>query len=142
VVASELGAEVDELLDANAAFYAAFEAKDLDAMSRLWERSSRVQCTHPGWATLHGWPSVQAAFYALFSGGGTFQFVLTEAVPAVQGEAGWVTVVEDLLADQAGSTVAALNLFARDPHGRWRMVAHHGSAVHSPPARLVPREGA
>ncbi|MDQ4098748.1 MAG: DUF4440 domain-containing protein, partial [Actinomycetota bacterium] len=24
-------------------------------MSRVWEHSERVVCTHPGWATLRGW---------------------------------------------------------------------------------------
>ena len=39
---------------ANRAFYDAFEARDLDAMSDVWEHADRVSCTHPGWRTLHG----------------------------------------------------------------------------------------
>ena len=37
---------------ANAAFYEAFEARDMDAMSEVWEHSDRVVCTHPGWQAL------------------------------------------------------------------------------------------
>ncbi len=138
----ETGADEDlaSLLAANQAFYTAFETRDLDAMSAVWERSGRATCTHPGWATLRGWPHVQASFFALFGGPSTLQFVLTEAKAHVHGDAGWVTVDEDLLGDQHGATVAALNLFARDPHGCWRMVAHHGSPVNGPPPRIVRRD--
>jgi ketosteroid isomerase-like protein len=138
----ETGADEDlaSLLAANQAFYTAFETRDLDAMSDVWERSSRATCTHPGWATLRGWPHVQASFFALFGGSSSLQFVLTEAQAHVHGDTGWVTVDEDLLGDQHGATVAALNLFARDRHGRWRMVAHHGSSVNGPPPRIVRRD--
>ena len=43
------------VLEANRAFYAAFEARDIDAMSDVWEHSDRSACTHPGWPTLRGW---------------------------------------------------------------------------------------
>ena len=138
----ETGADEDlaSLLAANQAFYTAFETRDLDAMSAVWERSGRATCTHPGWATLRGWPHVQASFFALFGGSSSLQFVLTETQAHVHGDTGWVTVDEDLLGDQHGATVAALNLFTRDPHGRWRIVAHHGSPVNGPPPRIVRRD--
>lgn len=34
------------VLAANQAFYDAFEARDFDALSDLWERSERISCTH------------------------------------------------------------------------------------------------
>ena len=37
---------------ANATFYAAHEARDLDAMSAVWEHSPRAVCIHPGWPIL------------------------------------------------------------------------------------------
>jgi len=139
-VEADADQDLASLLAANEAFYAAFETGDLDAMSALWERSARATCTHPGWATLRGWAHVQASFFALFGRQTALQFVLTEAQAHVHGDTGWVTVDEDLLGDQHGATVAALNLFARDAHGRWRMVAHHGSPVNGPPPRIVRRE--
>ena len=48
-------ADLEAVLEANQAFYEAFEARDIDAMSELWEHTDRVVCTHPGWATLRGW---------------------------------------------------------------------------------------
>ena len=117
---------------ANRAFYEAFEARDLDAMSSLWEHTDRVLCTHPGWATLRGWGPVAASFFALFQSSQSLQFVLTEERVHVEGDVAWVAVDENLLGDQGGSTVAALNVLVRDAGtGQWLVVAHHGSVVSS-----------
>ncbi len=98
-------------------------------MSAVWEHSDRAACTHPGWATLRGWAPIVSSFAALFRSTQTLQFVLTEARATVDGDTGWVTVDENLLGDQGGATVAALNLFTRTPDGGWRLVVHHGSPV-------------
>ena len=100
-------------------------------MSDLWDHSESALCTHPGWATLHGWGPIVASFTALFRNAQALQFVLTQAQPVVNGGTGWVSVDENLLGDQGGATVAALNLFVWEGGG-WRLVAHHGSAVHAP----------
>ena len=113
---------------ANRAFYDAFEARDLDAMSDVWVHDDRVACTHPGWRTLHGWGAVSGSWFALFGGPSPLQFILTEEVVCVAGDAAWVTVDENLISADGGGTVAAMNLFLRDG-ARWRLVAHHGSAV-------------
>ena len=119
-----------EVRKANRAFYEAFEARDLDAMSSIWERSDRALCTHPGWATLQGWAAVASSFFALFQNAQSLQFILTEERIQVQDGVAWVAVDENLLGDQGGSTVAAVNVFVRDEgSGRWHMVCHHGSLV-------------
>ena len=122
---------------ANRAFYDAFEARDLDAMASLWERSERALCTHPGWATLQGWGSVASSFFALFQSAQSLQFILTQERINVQDGVAWVAVDENLLGDQGGSTVAAVNVFVRDASGQWRLVCHHGSVVSS----TTPSEG-
>lgn len=117
------------MLAANEAFYAAFERRDLDAMSDLWERSERAVCTHPGWATLRGWGPIASSFMALFHNSQSLQFILTECRAQVEGDVAWVSVDENLLGDQGGATVAALNVFVRGGDDRWRIVGHHGSPV-------------
>ncbi|MDQ1397125.1 MAG: hypothetical protein QOG64_2384 [Acidimicrobiaceae bacterium] len=118
---------------ANQAYYDAFEERDLDAMSALWERSDRATCTHPGWVTLRSWGKVAASFFALFSNSQHLQFVLTQEHVEVQGDTAWVSVDENLLGDQGGATVAGLNVFVLDrDSGAWRLVAHHGSVVSVP----------
>lgn len=96
-------------------------------MSELWEHSDRVVCTHPGWQVLRGWGSVGASWVALFQGP-SLQFILTNERLEVEGDTAWVTVDENIIGDQQGATVNALNLFVRGDDG-WRMVAHHGSSV-------------
>jgi ketosteroid isomerase-like protein len=121
-------ADAGAVSEANQAFYEAFEAADLDAMSDLWEHSDRVSCVHPGWTSLQGWGPVAASWAALFQGPQRLQFILTNERVQVDGDTGWVTVDENIIGAEAGATVAALNVFVRGGAG-WRMVAHHGSAV-------------
>jgi ketosteroid isomerase-like protein len=133
--------DADAVQAAHRAFYDAFEARDLDAMSSLWEHSDRVVCTHPGWRTLRGWGAVSGSWFALFGGPEPLQFILTDEVVAVEGDTAWVTVDENLISSGIpgpggspgiGATVAALNLFRRHPGpdgDRWLLVAHHGSPV-------------
>jgi ketosteroid isomerase-like protein len=119
----------EAVLAANHAFYEAFEACDLDAMSDVWEHSDRAVCTHPGWSTLHGWAGIAASWFALFRNGQSLQFIVTDERVEVLGDAAWVTCDENLLGDGGGGgTVAATNLFVR-ANGGWRMVGHHGSNV-------------
>lgn len=113
---------------ANAAFYAAFEARDLDAMSDVWEHTDRVTCVHPGWPILSGWASVAASWYALFDGPQRLQFIVTDEHVHVVGDSAWVTCNENLLEGGGTQAVAATNVFV-GTEGRWRMVHHHGSPV-------------
>jgi ketosteroid isomerase-like protein len=115
---------------ANDAYYAAFEARDLDAMSGCWEHSDRIHCVHPGWHVLRGWGAVAGSWFALFGGPQQLQFILTNEAINVQGDIAWVSVDENLLdGDQVAGTVTALNLFARTDAGEWKLIAHHGSPV-------------
>jgi hypothetical protein len=112
---------------ANQTFYDAFEGQDLDAMSELWEHSDRVLCTHPGWTVLRGWGAVGGSWMALFQGP-ALQFILTNQRVDIAGDTAWVSLDENIIGAQQGTTVNALNLFVRSGE-RWEMVAHHGSGV-------------
>ena len=102
-------------------------------MSDVWEHSDRALCTHPGWPTRRGWAAISASFYSLFRGGSAMQFVLTNEQAEVVGEAAWVSVDENLLGDQGGATLAAINVFVQSEGGTgWRMVCHAGSVVSFP----------
>ena len=128
---------------ANAAFYAALETCDLDAMSDVWEHSDRVTVTHPGWPTIRGWAKVSASWSAIFRNTGYIQFVLTDEEVNLHGDTAWVTLDENIiqsvddesvaegdLAPLAGARATAINVFVRDSSGkRWAMVAHHSAPV-------------
>jgi ketosteroid isomerase-like protein len=125
----------DDVLEANRAFYAAFEARDLDAMEQVWERSDRATVTHPGWPTLRSWPAVAESWRRIFDHTPYIQFFLTDEEVVVAGDAAWVTLYENILQEVQGrqqtlgdARVAATNVFVR-AGGHWRMVVHHGSPV-------------
>lgn len=121
--------DVEAVTAANAAFYEAFESRDLDRMSEVWEHSDRVTCVHPGWHVLRGWGAVAGSWFALFGGPQRLQFILTNQVVEVEGDTGWVTVDENLLdGDEIGGTVTAINVYVRG-QGGWLLVSHHGSPV-------------
>jgi ketosteroid isomerase-like protein len=128
----QLSEDERAVLAANRAFYAAFEARDLDAMSDLWEHSDRSACVHPGWTLLRGWAAVGASWMALFQGPQQQQFLLADEHVTVVGDAAWVTVDENILFPDGTATVCALNLFVRSPAG-WRVIGHHGAIVEPRP---------
>lgn len=124
--------DVDAVAEVNAAFYAAFEARDLDAMAEVWERTDRAVCTHPGWPTLHGWARVATSWDAIFRNTPGIQFVLTDEQVTVEGDTAWVSVTENILQGESlhASSAAALNVFVRrGSEAPWRLVVHHGSPV-------------
>jgi ketosteroid isomerase-like protein len=137
----------EEVAEANLAFYSAFEARDLAAMGDVWERSTRVAVTHPGWPTLRGFEQVLSSWRAIFANTPYIQFFLTEEEIAVSGDVAWVTLHENILQEMVrpgrseGSLgegrVAATNVFVRRD-GRWLMVLHHGSSVAAPGPGVAP----
>ena len=127
-VASVQSLDEVAVLEANRGFYDAFEQRDLDAMSDIWEHSDRVACVHPGWAILRGWASVSASWFALFDGPQRLQFIVTDERVEVVGDLAWVTCNENLLDTGATQAVAATNVFTRGDES-WRLVHHHGSPV-------------
>jgi uncharacterized protein (TIGR02246 family) len=125
----------EQVESANRAFYAAFEARDLEAMAEVWEQSDRATVTHPGWVTLRGWAEVARSWEGIFANTPYIQFFLTEEEIRVEGDVAWVTLFENILQEvgRGGPNlsdvrVAATNLFVRQA-GQWRMVLHHGSPV-------------
>ena len=128
---------------ANAAFYAALETGDLDAMSDVWEHSDRIVVTHPGWPMLRGWARVAGSWDAIFRNTGYIQFVLTDEEVNLHDDTAWVTLDENIiqsvddelvaegdLAPLAGARATAINVFVREsPDGGWAMVAHHSAPV-------------
>ncbi|MGH8993499.1 MAG: nuclear transport factor 2 family protein [Acidimicrobiia bacterium] len=125
----------EDVLEANRAFYAAFEARDLEAMGAVWEQSDRATVTHPGWPTLRSWPAVAESWRRIFEHTPYIQFFLTDEEVVVEGDAAWVTLYENILQEVEGrqqtlgdARIAATNVFFRVDRS-WRMVVHHGSPV-------------
>jgi len=118
---------------ANAEFYAAFEAVDIDRMHAVWDDEEDVTCVHPGWPMLRGRGRVMRSWALIFANTPYIQFFLTDVQVSVHGDTAVVTCTENVLTEVSESTrgagaVVATNVLVRRPDG-WRVQVHHGSPV-------------
>ena len=114
----------DDVLAANAAFYAAFNERDLDAMDALWARSLPVACTHPNRNALTGRDEVMTSWRSILENPEQPRIFASAESAYVLGDVAYV-ICRELV---SGSPLAATNLFARED-GDWRLVHHHSSPV-------------
>ena len=125
----------DAVLQANAAFYRAFESLELKRMEALWLRAPYVKCVHPGWGLLVGWGPVMESWQRIFANTVRMQFTLSHVHVEIVERLAWVVLREHVESEQRDGQVAtqvqATNIFER-PEGRWLLVHHHGSPVYAP----------
>ena len=115
--------------DAEAQFYEALQAGDLERLMSVWADDDEIVCVHPGGGRLVGAAQIRESFEAIFANGGVpaqpekihrLQ-TLTSAVHhlveriAVQGPEG-----------EQQAWVLATNVYLKTAEG-WRLVAHHAS---------------
>ena len=122
--------------DAEAAFYEALEAGELEAMMEVWAEDEEVVCVHPGGARLAGYDQVRESWAQILGSGQRLkvhvsnQVVLSGMMLAIH------SVHENILVQgesRSRPPVAVTNVYLRTGNG-WRMILHHGS-----PAPQVPR---
>ena len=123
---------LEDVEQANASFYQAFETLDLARMDLVWAHGPHVKCVHPGWPILIGWEAVRASWEAIFQNTEEMRFTLSDVRAAAGGDLAWVTCTENIFSEVQGrlavTSVLATNLFERGADG-WRMVHHHASHV-------------
>ncbi len=122
------GSAAMDVLEANSAFYAAFAARDVEAMDALWARQAPVACAHPGWDALRGRDEVMESWRAILLGGAP-QIACTRASAQVLGDVAYVVCHEQV----AGGLLVATNVFVRED-GEWRICHHHAGALARAPA--------
>lgn len=132
----------DSILEANRAFYRAFESLDADRMGEVWLRDQRIVCIHPGWPRLIGWGPIMNSWARIFEDAFEMRFELDDPQVMASGDLAVVVVEENLTQSGYDGTtctrVLATNVFER-AQGRWWMVSHHGSPVLAPPDSEEPR---
>lgn len=124
--------DLEEVEQANALFYRAFETLDLGQMEAVWSHGEHVKCVHPGWPLLIGWDAVRSSWEAIFESAAEMRFTISAVLVEVAGDLAWVTCTENILSEIRGrvtvTSVLATNVFERGPAG-WRLVHHHASHV-------------
>lgn len=128
---------------AESAFYAAFEARSLDAMMAVWGSDDRIACIHPLAAPLNGRTAVAAGWRSMFEAAGQFR-VQVELAHEIREAGQVIRIVREYLAigQETGPRppILATNVYRKEADG-WRMVLHHASPLQvgsTPPARTPP----
>jgi ketosteroid isomerase-like protein len=128
---------------AEAAFYSAFETRNLEAMMAVWAEDDSIACIHPLSAPLDGRAAVAAGWRSMFEAAGKFR-IQVEIAHEIR-EAGRVIriVREYLLIGQETEPrppILATNLYRKEGEG-WNLVLHHASPLQvggTPAARTPP----
>lgn len=117
------------LLAANEAFYAAFRARDLQAMESLWARHCPCVCIHPGWSPILGRGPILRAWAAILA---------NESSPTVEGldpqvvqlgdDVALVLCIERVESLADSGIFAATNTFVREDD-RWYLAHHQASPI-------------
>jgi len=125
--------------DAEAAFYAALERADLEAMMEVWSEDEEVSCVHPGGPRLSGLAQVRENWAQIFKSGQRLQVQLSDQV-IVAGMLFAVHSLHEHILVRSGrgegtrSIVVATNVYQRAADG-WRMLVHHASPGSAPVVR-------
>jgi len=121
---------------ANESFYKAFNARDLDAMKKVWGSNEKVTCVHPGWAPLNGFEPIIESWQGIFKNSGNMDIQITDVSVTTSEDLAWVSCVEKLYTIAThgvlASKVFSTNLFQLN-EGSWKMIMHHASPLPSSP---------
>jgi ketosteroid isomerase-like protein len=120
------------VLEANQAFYRAFERKDIEAMSRVWSQGVATICVHPGWQALKGWKDIRYSWEQIFKNTNYIEVELEIVVAEVRGDIAYVVLVENVFQVINGRRMQAqslaTNIFERMAQ-KWYLINHHASPV-------------
>ena len=126
--------------DAEAAFYEALEAADLDAMMEVWAEDEEIVCVHPGGPRLAGFEQVRGSWAEIFGSGQRLKVHISNQVVLSGMMLAIHSVHENILVQGESRTrapITATNVYLRTGKG-WRMILHHGSPA--PAEARVPAE--
>lgn len=129
---------------AEAAFYAAFETRSLDAMMAVWASDDSIACIHPMAAPLNGRTAVAAGWRSMFEAAGQFS-VRVAVAHQIRETSQVVRIVREYLVigqeTEPRPPILATNVYRKEADGGWRMVLHHASPLQvggTPPSRTPP----
>lgn len=113
------------------AFYAAFEARDLDAMMAVWASDDSIVCIHPMAAPLNGRGPVAAGWRSIFEAAGHFR-VQIEVAHEIREATQVIHIVREYLIigqeSEPRPPILATNIYRAEADG-WRMILHHASPL-------------
>ncbi len=118
--------------EAEAAFYAAFIKRDVNAMMEVWAGDDNISCIHPLGPILTGRAAIRESWEAIFRNSPDMQIMINGRSRGQNGGFAIHVVEEHIRAgnEPPAAPVHATNVYRLTEAG-WRMVLHHASS--SPP---------
>ena len=118
--------------ETEAAFYAALEQADLDAMMDVWADDDNIACVHPMGPRLEGLHEITDSWRRIFNGGARMSFRISDVQALTQGDVAVHVLHENITvaSRSSESTVLATNVY-RLIGDSWHMVLHHASPAPS-----------
>ncbi|MDH3712411.1 MAG: nuclear transport factor 2 family protein [Gammaproteobacteria bacterium] len=112
---------------AEAAFYDAFQRRDLAAMMEVWADDDRVVCIHPGSERLEGRAQVEHSWQQVFSGEHRLRCELSDEQYTQDALLSIHVVRENISVNgEYQGAVLATNIYQL-MEGSWHMIVHHAS---------------
>lgn len=132
--------ELNAVLFANAAFYAAFTSRDPAAMEKVWAKDKTVSCTHPGWQPLTGRDEVMSSWRSIMANPESPNATCRQERVVIYGDCAVLTCIERITDSHGNSEyLTASNIFMRAGQ-IWVMVHHQSGPVNIDPRTLEDTE--
>ena len=126
---------LENIENANAQFYDAFEKVSISMMENIWSHNDNCICIHPGWEMFVGWLAIRESWMTIFANTENLKFTITNTkIRLYEDVVGVITCVENIkmiLNERKVFTgVVATNIFEYDGNQRrLLLVYHHGSLI-------------
>ena len=126
---------LENIENANAQFYDAFENVSISRMENIWSHNDNCICIHPGWEMFVGWLAIRESWMTIFANTENLKFTITNTkIRLYEDVVGVITCVENIKMILNGrkvfTGVVATNIFEYDGNQRrLLLVYHHGSQI-------------
>lgn len=113
--------------EAEAAFYAAFENADHEAMMAVWSQDEDIECIHPLGDRLVGVAAVSESWRRILARGKRMQFQLRQSNLYQNGQLAIHSLYENIsIGGKSQPPLVAVNIYRFNGNG-WQMILHHAS---------------
>ena len=121
---TDVDSNIEDVLEANNAFYRAFASFDKEAMADIWAESELITCIHPGWSLVEGRDDGLASWDRILENPNQPPIVSGGAQVRKYGDSAVVLCRESV----AGGLLYATNVFVKDS-AAWKLMHHQSAPV-------------
>lgn len=110
-------------------FYDAFQQRDIDLMSSVWEENDQICCIHPGAQRLFGFDAIIKSWQQIFAVKSDMIITISEPI-YINQEASAIHYVRENISVQNEymGVICATNIYRQTDNG-WKIILHHASAL-------------